>query len=562
MNARFIARTGLAGLLLATACGQYDVDAPSDPSQLGQQASALDGEGRYIVKFKDHGRGKGSLAAHGAKLERDLPAHRAVAARLSAQALETLQSDPNVEYVEEDAKREPLALDSQILPWGIVQVQARAAELLPALPIGASMKVCIIDSGLQLDHPDFAGMTITGDSEVTATNPWSVDKCGHGTHVAGTIAALDDASGVVGVAPGVALHVVKVFGDDCGWAYASELVGALQKCREAGAMVVNMSLGGSQATATEQDAFQAAYDAGVLSIAAAGNDGAAIVNYPAAYASVVSVAAVDSANQRASFSNVNGDVELSAPGVGVISTLGWNREGVLVHGADAQVADLLGGSKVTGAAPARVTGTLVSGGSCTKSSASWAGKIVSCSAAPSARIVNAAQTVRALGVVFAYGSSGPFVISSSAVAAIPAVNVTDSAGLSAAAGKTVTLSNLATALGDPAWVGLDKKSGTSMATPHVVGAAALVWSKNPAWTNAEVRYALQATAKDLGTAGRDAYYGFGLVQAKAAYEYLTTGVLPPPPPAVCTLLASGARCTANADCCSGLCSGRKVLTCR
>jgi serine protease len=78
--------------------------------------------------------------------------------------------------------------------------------------------------------------------------------------------------------------------------------------------------------------------------------------------------------------------------------------------------------------------------------------------------------------------------------------------------------------------GYESYDGTSMATPHVSGAAALVWSQHPTRTNAQVRDALQKTAKDKGTAGKDNSYGYGLVQAKAAYDYLAGSVNPPPPP--------------------------------
>jgi subtilisin family serine protease len=94
-----------------------------------------------------------------------------------------------------------------------------------------------------------------------------------GTHVAGTIAAINDGNGVRGVVTNnPKLHIVKAFGDDCSWAYVSSLVFALEQCKTAEANIVSMSLGGSFKSRTEQKAFDKAYNQGILSIAAAGND--------------------------------------------------------------------------------------------------------------------------------------------------------------------------------------------------------------------------------------------------------------------------------------------------
>ena len=109
--------------------------------------------------------------------------------------------------------------------------------------------------------------------------------------------------------------------DATGWAYSSTLVAALDACEDAGADVISMSLGGTFKSKTEDRAFKAAAGRGVLSIAAAGNDGNTLLSYPASYNSVVSVAAIDVNKTLASFSQQNSQVELAAPGVAVLSSV-------------------------------------------------------------------------------------------------------------------------------------------------------------------------------------------------------------------------------------------------
>jgi subtilisin family serine protease len=196
------------------------------------------------------------------------------------------------------------------------------------------------------------------------------------------------------VSPGdVSLYILKVFGDNCVWTYGSAIFDAALRCRNAGANIISMSLGGDAYSAFEEMVFGDLYEQdGILSIAAAGNGGVTNYFYPASHDSVISVAAVDQNNVVTSFSRHNDQVELAAPGVNIYST----------------------------------------------------------------------------------SNTG----------------------------------------------GYTSKSGTSMAAPHVSAAAALVWSADLSRTNAEIRGALGDTALDLGAAGRDDFYGLGLVQAYDAYRYL------------------------------------------
>ena len=314
---------------------------------MGLAGSALAQEARYIVKFRA-GRsaaGHAALRAAGAQVMLSLDQQDAAAVHIPAAALNGLSRNPNIEYIEDDVIREPFAVSnvalsgSEILPYGIQMVQAD--KITPSA--AGDRKVCIIDSGYSDQHDDlrdYTGTDLTAKLTDAGSGTWNQDSCGHGSHVAGTIAALaGNGKGVVGANPGVALHIVKVFGNNalveggsCGWTYSSTLVSALNSCLAAGANVVSMSLGGGLKSRTEENAFNSANKAGILSIAAAGNAGNNTTSYPAGYASVMSVAAVDANGVKGTFSQSNKDVEIAAPGVAVLSTTPWLDSNTLTAG--------------------------------------------------------------------------------------------------------------------------------------------------------------------------------------------------------------------------------------
>jgi serine protease len=479
----------------------------------GTEAAAQD-EDRYIIKFKDGAaeRGKSAARQAGAEILLELKPQGAAAARIPAQALEGLRKNPNVEYIEQDAPRYPLA---QTVPYGIPMVQA---DQVGQGSLG-NRKVCIIDSGYYVGHEDLQAGNVTGKFN-SGTGNWYEDSCGHGTHVAGTVAALHNNTGVVGVASTGALkmHIVKVFnGTSCGWAYSSGLVAALNECTAEGSNVVSMSLGGGVSSTTENTAFQNAYNAGVLSIAAAGNGGNNRHSYPASYSSVISVAAVDSNKVRASFSQYTNQVEVSAPGVSVLSTVPWSGASTVVDGTAYLV------SAMDGSVQQSKSGGLVDGGRCLSTVAGASGKVVLCERGDISfndKAKNAAAGGGVAAIIY-NNEPGSFAgtLGTSGVATIPVVSMSREDGLYIFANKlgtSATVNTISTVPGS----GYEAWDGTSMATPHVSGVAALVWSHNPAWTNVQIREALQATAEDLGGGGRDNYYGYGLVRACEALKYL------------------------------------------
>ena len=448
----------------------------------------------------------------------------AMAVNVPSQAIRGLARNPNVAYVEEDVKRYPFGTgwtpsaapyqSGQKVPYGIKMVQADQLSDGSA----GTRTVCIIDSGYQLSHEDLAQNNVNG-TNVSGTGLWSTDESGHGTHVAGTIAAMNNSGvGVVGVAPNKALklHIIKVFGAD-GWAYTSTLTSAAQLCKTAGANIISMSLGGSFKSRTEETAFASLLSGGILPIAAAGNGGNSTTSYPAGYASVVSVAAVDENEAWATFSQYNKDVEISGPGVNVLSTvpMGSGKESGLTVGATAYQPGGMDGSPVKTA-----TAPLFDFGSGVAVNQNAAGKIclISRGADSFAVLVSNCQASGGVGAVVYNNVAGGFGGTlGTTITNIPSVTASDTEG---AAMKGQIGQNATVAVTATNYAFFD---GTSMATPHVSAVAALVWSYQTNCSATQVRNALNATAKNLGPAGRDTKFGWGLVQAVAAKNRLTNG---------------------------------------
>lgn len=366
---------------------------------------------KLIIKYKDKmvKANTDDLLAQGAKIEHTHNAINAVTVTVDINKVGKIKADPNVEYVEVDHEATILGFPAdeivdyaQIVPWGVQKI--KAPEVHANGNRGEGIKVCVIDTGIDYNHPDLKDNYKGGRNFINNTdNP--MDDHGHGTHVSGTIAAENNDIGVLGVAPDAFIYSCKVLNSSGSGSY-SNIVAAIQWAIDHSMQIISMSLGGSSFSQALKDICDAAYNAGILLVAAAGNSGSNsdTIGYPAKFDSVVAVCATDQNDARASFSSVGPAAELSAPGVSIPSTV--------------------------------PTGT--------------------CS------------------------------------------------------------------MCDPN--GYRNANGTSMACPHVSGAAALILKAHPAMPNTEVRTTLQETAVDLGGQGRDIYYGYGRIDAKAAVDQT-----PPPP---------------------------------
>ena len=382
----------IAGLILALMAGL-----------LGSAGLAAAPAGKIDVLIGFHGvpgrSGQDLVRGVGGEIYRQFTLVNVVAARMTPRTADALARNPRISYVELDG---PVYALEQVVPWGIDRVFGD--ETYPFATWveskGLGISVALLDTGIDENHQD---LNVVGGTNTIDGTHWGTDGSGHGTHVAGTIAALDNATGVVGVAPDVMLYAVKVL-NDSGSGSASSVAAGIEWAVNNGIPVLNMSLGSRTHSQTLQDACDAAYSAGHLLVAAAGNSGNVRgkgdnVIYPAKYSSVVAVAASDVNNRRASFSSTGPAVELMAPGVSILSTLPGDKYGTY--------------------------------------------------------------------------------------------------------------------------------SGTSMASPHVAGVAALVWAAAPDLSNVEMRAILQRTAGDLGLPS--SHQGYGLVRADLAVREVAE-IEPPPPP--------------------------------
>jgi subtilisin family serine protease len=247
---------------------------------------------------------------------KDLDLIEGKAVILPSRSVGVLKNDPRVLRVDDDVVVEALGRvqPAQVLPWGIDRVDA---ELVWASTTGDAVKIGVIDTGVELAHPDLY-VNIKGGYNAINPAKSANDDNGHGTHVAGIIAAASNSIGVVGVGPALDLYAIKVLAAN-GSGYLSDVIEGLEWAVANGMQVVNMSLGSSSNVQSFADAVAAAKAAGLVMVAAAGNSGGA-VSYPAAYPEVIAVSATDANDVLASFSSRGPEVDLAAPGVSIYST--------------------------------------------------------------------------------------------------------------------------------------------------------------------------------------------------------------------------------------------------
>ena len=408
----------VAALLLA-----FVAAVPGGPSGI-RNADAAAPEGRLVVTWRNAAPAALSVDGVAAVHRSRANSHRSVVVAGTGRAADVaaaLRSDPRVRSVVPDAVGAvadwPQSSDPNDTFYATNQHDLPLIGVPGAwtLTTGApSVVIGLLDTGYERTHPDLAAIPVVAPFNTRTGTTSITDVYGHGTHVAGTIAAqTNNGMGVAGIAPGITMMPVKVM-DNNGQGYWSDFLEGVDWARTHGASIINLSLGGtltSSQAAAFQPTFDAAYNAGVVVVAAAGNNNRNEAFYPASFGHVISVAATTNSDTKASFSNYGPAVDLAAPGYNIYSTY---------------------------------------------------------------------------------------------------------------PGGTYKL-----------------MSGTSMATPHVVGLAALIRSYHPSYTVDEVETAMEINAVDLGTPGRDDYFGYGRIQADQAVAWVAPDLTPP----VAALTVPGAGAT-------------------
>jgi subtilisin len=315
---------------------------PTPPAAVAQGAAGDRIPGQYIVVLNDGSPGavaREMAQRHGLGVGHVYQwALRGFSAVIPDARLEAVKSDPRVRYVFQDramyAITPPWAVGrpgggggsgTQTTPWGVLRVAADKSTVadIDGVDERVNVGVAVIDTGIDLAHPD---LFVAGGANF-ATGSSYQDGNGHGTHVAGTIGALDNRGDVVGVAPGVPLYAVRVLNNAGMGSWSSVTAGVDWVTANAGSIrVANMSLGGSDsgydpANDPLDQAIDSAVAAGVTFVVAAGNDGANAAGFtPANHPRVITVAASDKNDAMASWSNYGSLVDVIAPGASILST--------------------------------------------------------------------------------------------------------------------------------------------------------------------------------------------------------------------------------------------------
>jgi serine protease len=531
---------------------------------------------RYIVGMKPGVSRAAKSAQFAGRDLQDLTYLDSFVVNLTDAEVQAMRNDDSVRYVESAnikffASGAPVhpgrivaeahPADAQVTPYGITMVRA---PLVWPVAKGDGINVAIVDTGIDYTHPELKDHYQGGFNAITGTND-PRDDDGHGTHVAGTIAAADNGIGVVGVAPNAKLWSAKVLAPDGSGSasgsnaqIAAGLNWVLSKRNELGGhWVVNMSLGQCTDVSVDpktctpvpsqtlQAACQRLADAGVLVFAASGNDSttthAATVGYPAAFSSVIAVGAVDSTATVAVFSNQGPELALSGPGIGVFSTfiVGQGTNSFINSAGNTYDAFAVtpsakgtptgqyvycGLGATPGDFPASVKGNIAL---IQRGSATFNLKTKNALAAGAKAVVIYNCSIAATPTTCGNDSIGGWTL----IGKLADGTTDDPADLAfawpvdvgisyadgetlrkAASGSTLTETNVADDYAT--------ESGTSMACPHAVGVAALVWSVAPNASPSDVKSALFNSATDLGASGRDPVYGYGLLDALASARQL------------------------------------------
>ncbi|MBA2243584.1 MAG: S8 family serine peptidase [Gemmatimonadetes bacterium] len=513
--------------LFAAAC---DRTAPTEIAEQSATRLLASTDNLVLVGFTSHpGAAEISLIQSlGGQITHQYKYIPVIAAKIPAAKESVLRATPGVAYVEADHEVRALysSKGKQISDYGVRLIEAPAAWSLGFR--GEGVKVGIFDSGVDLEHPDLAvagGIDLVGDG-------YGFDDCnGHGTHVAGIVAAKDNGNHTVGVAPRATIYSMRLL--DCeGSGSFSSMITGLEWAIDNGMQVVNMSFGTVLPTILSEAAdaaLQVAYDRGIVLVGASGNSSTPYVGYPASHPAVIAVGATDDEDMLASFSQWGTEQDLTAPGVNNLASypVGKGQSTSLTvdtdnaHELEAIALAFAGKTRKQGLTADAIyagLGTVgdYAGVNCTGKTA-----VVMRGGTSFAEKTEAAMNAGCAAIIIHNHTPGNFngtlgtETASDGRAWIPGASVSLEEGLYLkdqieTRATKVTLLNVA---GNLAML-----SGTSMASPHAAGVATLVLSKNRSLSPEQVRTVLRQSSNDLGTPGWDPVFGHGRVNAKRAVE--------------------------------------------
>lgn len=469
----------------------------------------------------------------------------AVAATVPRGGLRELRRVDEVRWAQHDITRQlfgfvdpgqPYQGSPEFVPWGVSDV--RAPDVWDAnhnmlldggAPAGRGVTVAVIDNGADFTHPD-VGSAYDRDLSACFLSPGcspqddiTGDYQGHGVAGASVIAAPINGVGVVGVAPRAMIVSYRAGDSAAGTLSDSAILAAIDRAIEDRVDVINMSFGGPSASPGERWMLAEAYTQGIVLVASSGNGddhsgSKPPVGFPAKLPTVIAVGATDEAHRLSDFSSFGNGQELVAPGVGIV------MDGVQGTGIDSGVKiggpnpPAIGNFAMEFSAFGSDTGNLAFVGEGTAREVAGldlSGKVALIqrgSISFGEKVANVAAAGAGAAIVF-NNAPGNFPGTLGEQGAIPAVSISAEDG-------AVLLSRLASGP-VPATVQVAHTDyldwdGTSFSAPHVAGIAALLLSVDPSLTPSEVRNAMDTTAMDLGRAGYDHRYGYGLVDACAA----------------------------------------------
>jgi subtilisin len=287
---------------------------------------------RYIVFFDKNVDAK-EIETVGGKVIKDFPMINAASVEMSPNRIPALERLPSFQKI---TKEQTVEKQAQTVPWAHGERYLNIKAKQPSTLTGKGVKVAVIDSGVDKDHPDLrvkggkCVLDLSKDPKACA-NSYD-DQDGHGTHVAGIIGALNNGIGMVGVAPGAEIYALKALDAD-GYGSSTTIMAGIQWAIQNKMDIINLSLSSSEIDYGIKAMVDKAYQRGIIVVSAAGNRGDVngklnTVEYPGAFANVISVAATNASNQRIPYSATGPELDFSAPGEQILSTLPGGKYGL------------------------------------------------------------------------------------------------------------------------------------------------------------------------------------------------------------------------------------------